>query len=293
LKERLFLYVLTFLCAVTASFSCPAQSTDETVGFTESVEEVSVLGTRLSSPGPEPAEVINSEQIVATQAATVAELMRFLPGITGIEPGGVGGVTEIYIRGADANFTTVFVNGVLMNDPTDTRGGGFDFSSISPVEINRIDVVRGPFSALYGSGALAGAINIDTRAPATDNLGGLFQATLGSDGYWQLGGGVYGPVAKGHAGLNANYVDFGWVLFMTPNTVPMKNFFPLRRPLPKESTRRVKTLEAFFYLKMTHTRAPLRAFMATCGSQMELLGILRSVRVFPAKAGPVESRKMG
>lgn len=197
------------LFALVTPFTCLAQSAEDSTGASNELEEIKVLGTRLSSPDPQPAEIISSEQIVAAQAATVASLMRFLPGVTGIEPGGAGGVTEIYIRGAEANFTTVFVNGVLMNDPTDARGGAFDFSSISPVEINRIEVVRGPFSALYGSGALAGAINIDTRAPVTENVGSLFQATIGSDDYWQLGGSVYGPIAKGHGSLNANHVDFG------------------------------------------------------------------------------------
>jgi len=197
------------LFALVAPFTSLAQSAEEPTNATDALEEITVLGTRLSSPEPQPAEVINSEQIVAMQAASVADLLRFLPGITSIEPGGAGGVTEVFIRGAEANFTTVFVNNVLMNDPTGARGGAFDFTSISPVEINRIEVVRGPFSALYGSGALAGAINIDTRAPATENLGSLFQATIGSDGYWQLGGSVYSPMARGHGGLNANYVDFG------------------------------------------------------------------------------------
>lgn len=221
--ERPSLSQVFLLFALVVPFTCLAQSAEKPADAEDSLEEIKVLGTRLSSPEPQPAEIIDSEQIVAIQAATVADLMRFLPGITGIEPGGAGGVTEVYIRGAEANFTTVFVNDVLMNDPTDARGGAFDFSSISPVEINRIEVVRGPFSALYGSGALAGAINIDTRAPATENPGSLFQATIGSDGYWQLGGSVYGPMAKGHGGLNANYVDFGEPTIGSTRTISSLN----------------------------------------------------------------------
>ena len=198
-----------FFAAAISSAFCLAALAEESVEDADSIEEITVLGSRLSPSEHQPPDTIVSEQIVAIQAATVGDLMRTIPGISVMEPGGPGGLTELFVRGADANFTTVFVNGVPMNDPIDARGGAFDFSSVSPVEIRRVEVVKGPFSALYGSGALAGAINIDTRAPASDSLGGLFQASLGTDGYWQLGGSVHGPVANGHAGLSANHIDYG------------------------------------------------------------------------------------
>jgi outer membrane receptor protein involved in Fe transport len=174
------------------------------------IDEVFVLGTRLSTAEPQTAEVITGEQIDAQQPLSVTDALRTLPGITAIEPGGAGGQSEVYLRGADAKFTAVFINGIRLNDPTSARrGGAFDFSSLIPGEIRRIEVVHGPFSALYGSGALAGAINIDTRAPLTDENAGDLQASIGTDGYWHGGGALYGPVLDGHAGIRLSHIDFG------------------------------------------------------------------------------------
>jgi len=195
-------------CAATISLPVFAQN-DASQPLTE-IDEVFVLGTRLSTPVPQTAEVITAEQIDEQQPLTVTDALRTLPGITAIEPGGAGGMSEVYLRGADANFTTVFINGIQLNDPTSARrGGAYDFSSLIPGEIRRIEVVYGPFSALYGSGALAGAINIDTRAPLTDKNAGQLQASIGTDGYWHAGGSLYGPVLGGHAGISLNHIDFG------------------------------------------------------------------------------------
>lgn len=175
----------------------------------DEIDEVMVLGTRLSTVIPQTVETVDAEQIETLQPLTVTNILRTLPGITAIEPGGAGGVTEVYLRGADANFTNVYINGILQNDSTDARGGGFDFSSLLPGDIHRIEVVRGPFSALYGSGALAGAISINTRTPRTEQFTSDLDASIGTSGYWHLGGGIYGPVASGYAGIRLSHIDFG------------------------------------------------------------------------------------
>jgi len=197
IRQGVTTIALLFTCLANAN-----PSTDE-------ISEITVLGTRLSTPGPQAAEVIDAEQIIERQALTVAELLRSVPGITAIEPGGAGGVTELYVRGADANFTTVFVDGVRLNDPTDARGGAFDFSSLVPAEIQRVEVVRGPFSALYGSGALAGAINIGTRPRNLSEFDGRMQASIGGDDYWSAGALVQGPLGSSQFGVGVNHVDFG------------------------------------------------------------------------------------
>ena len=202
------LHVGILTCAVMAV--CLPVFAQNNVGQPSTeIDEVVVLGTRLSTPVPQTVEVITSEQIDLQQPLTVTEALRTLPSITAIEPGGAGGVTEVYLRGADANFVTVFINGIRLNDSTDARGGAFDFTSLFPGQIRSIEVVRGPFSALYGSGALAGAINIDTRAPITDENSGQLHASIGTDGYWYAGGSLYGPMLDGHAGISLNHIDFG------------------------------------------------------------------------------------
>ena len=60
------------------------------------------------------------------------------------------------MRGADPNYTLVLVDGVRVNDPTNARGGSFDFSSLDVADVERVEIARGPYSAVYGGDALAG-----------------------------------------------------------------------------------------------------------------------------------------
>lgn len=91
------------------------------------------------------------------------EVLKQVPGLYVDQPGGRGGTSSVYIRGGDPNFTLVLIDGVEVNDPTNSRGGSFDFSTLSTDNIERIEIVRAPLSALYGSGAQSGVINIITR----------------------------------------------------------------------------------------------------------------------------------
>lgn len=116
-------------------------------------------------------------------------------GLTFFQSGGSGGLSYLMLRGGDPNFTTVLINGVNVNDPTNSRGGGFDLSSIDPASIERIDVYPGGQSLTQGSDAMAGAINIITRQAETPHftvragsegqVGGIIQAgtRLGNDWY--------------------------------------------------------------------------------------------------------------
>lgn len=107
--------------------------------------------------------VITREEIEARRADTVSELLQRVPGLYVDQPASRGGVTSVYIRGGDPNFTLVLIDGVKVNDPTNSRGGSFDFSTLSTDNIERIEVVRDPMSSIYGSDALSGVINIITK----------------------------------------------------------------------------------------------------------------------------------
>ena len=77
--------------------------------------------------------------------------------------GGRSGLSSLYIRGSDPNYTMVLLDGVPLNDPTNQRGGSVDLSSLTPERIERIEIVKGPASVFYGSDAMAGAVNIITQ----------------------------------------------------------------------------------------------------------------------------------
>jgi len=133
------------------------------------VEPVIVTGTRLPK-GLDPASpnvtTITAQQIAAGQPSSAAELLRWVPDVFVQQAGGRGSITSIFTRGAKPNFTLVLVDGVEINDSTNSRGGSYDFSSLSLDDIDHVEVVRGPASAIYGSGAVGGVINFVTTAPS-------------------------------------------------------------------------------------------------------------------------------
>ncbi|MGE0611251.1 MAG: TonB-dependent receptor plug domain-containing protein [Hyphomicrobiales bacterium] len=95
-----------------------------------------------------------------------ADALRGLPGVTVSRSGSFGALTQVRIRGAEANHTLVLIDGIEANAVSE---GEFDFSNLLVEDIERIEVIRGPQSGLYGSNALAGVVNIvtkDGRGPA-------------------------------------------------------------------------------------------------------------------------------
>ena len=145
--------------------------------------------------------VITAEEIERKQARVVSDLLREVPGVAVHRSGTMGTLTAVRIRGSEHGHTLVIIDGVKVNDPSNA-GATFDFADLLAADIERIEILRGPQSGLYGSDAIGGVINIITkrgRGPATASLtveGGSFRtgnisAGLrgGGDGYhFSLGG---------------------------------------------------------------------------------------------------------
>jgi outer membrane cobalamin receptor len=134
------------------------------------LETITVTGTRLPAPGNSTAAVtvIDAATAAATNRQSVPELLADVPGVHINIPGSRGSVGELFLRGGEPNFTAVLIDGIQVNDPTNTRGGSFDFSTLSVNEIERIEILRGPFSSIYGSDALSGIVNVITAEPGVD-----------------------------------------------------------------------------------------------------------------------------
>lgn len=111
------------------------------------------LGTSVS--------VVTSADLEARQIRHAADALRALPGVSVGRTGGFGGLTELRIRGAESDHTLVVIDGIVANS---VSSAGFDFSDLSAADIERIEVIRGPQSGLYGSGAIGGVVNIVTKA---------------------------------------------------------------------------------------------------------------------------------
>ena len=107
--------------------------------------------------------VITRAQIEASQAKDIAELLRFQAGVDIGRNGGIGQNTSVFMRGTDSNHTLVLIDGVRINPGTI---GGAALQNLDPDMIDRIEIVRGPRSALYGSDAIGGVIQIFTRRAA-------------------------------------------------------------------------------------------------------------------------------
>lgn len=127
--------------------------------------KVVVSATRLETPLREVASsmtVIDEQEIEQRQARTATEVLRSVPALDVVQTGGPGGQTSVSIRGAESDHTLVLIDGVEMNDPSDL-GRSFNFASLSTENIERIEILRGPQSTLYGSDAIGGVINIVTK----------------------------------------------------------------------------------------------------------------------------------
>ena len=121
--------------------------------------------------------VLEREQIAERQAPALLDLVQGVPGLATARTGGIGSQGSIFVRGGESRFARVLVDGVPVNQP----GGSFDFGSALPFELERVEVVRGAASSLYGTDALAGVIQLVTRrAQAGEHPGFHGEAEAGS-----------------------------------------------------------------------------------------------------------------
>ena len=146
--------------------------------------EIIVTGSRVATAPDDIAAnvtVLKREEFDVEKPAKLADVLRRVAGVHVDQVGGRGGTGSVYLRGADPNYTLVLVDGVRVNDPTNARGGSFDLSTLDIADVERVEIARGPYSAVYGGDALAGVINIVTRhAPpakahaSLDAMGGAY-----------------------------------------------------------------------------------------------------------------------
>ena len=131
----------------------------------EKTEEIVITATRIETASREVGSsitVITNQQIEERQNTTVLEVLRTVPAVDVVRSGGPGGQTSVFIRGAKSEHTLVLIDGIEMNDPI-TPGRSYDFANLTTDNIERIEIIRGPQSTLYGSDAIGGVINIITK----------------------------------------------------------------------------------------------------------------------------------
>jgi len=158
---------MLFAGAAAAALLTPAFAQTDPPGLRVLPETV-VTATRVATPIeriPAAVTVIDRETIERRGYSTLAQALAGVPGLRLRSSGGPGAETLAFIRGAETRHTLVLLNSVPVNDPS-LPGGLFDFGKDTLADVERIEVVRGPMSTLYGSGAVGGVINIITRRGA-------------------------------------------------------------------------------------------------------------------------------
>ncbi|MGC1888510.1 MAG: TonB-dependent receptor plug domain-containing protein [Stellaceae bacterium] len=155
------LAVLSILFVVHTDLASAADS--DALAEPVALPTVVVTPTRLPTPESEVGSsitVITEEEIQRKQERTLPDALKDVPGLNVVQTGGPGGTTSVFIRGANSNQTKVFIDGI---DATDPATGTFNFEHILTWDIERVEVVRGPQSGLYGADAIGGVINIITK----------------------------------------------------------------------------------------------------------------------------------
>jgi len=159
--------LLTAAAAVLIPLSARAGTPDDPV---DPLDDVVVTATRLpaiaqDTPG---ARAIDRETIDRRGAVFAADILSDLPGLSVVRSGAFGGVAQVRIRGAGPGKTLVLIDGVPVNDAAEIEGS-FDFGGFDLADVERIEVLSGPQSSLWGSDAIGGVIAFTTRE--TDGVG--------------------------------------------------------------------------------------------------------------------------
>jgi len=203
----------------TASAPCQAATPQRIALQVAPVREtVIVSATRTEAPADEvgaSVTVFTADDLARRDTPLVGDLLRSSPGAMVVRTGAPGGVTSLFIRGGESNHTKVLLDGIPINEP----GGTFNFSNVTSEGLERVEVVRGAQSALFGSDAMAGVVQLFTKRP--DRSDARPHADL------ELEGGTY-STGRGSALVSgaSGALDYalGVARLSTDNRVPNSQF---------------------------------------------------------------------
>jgi len=161
--KRLLNCVIVLLACLFMALSTTVCAQEKT-GVIE-MEEVIVTASRLEEPlrySPDSVTVVTGEEIQKKGKKTVIDVLRAVPGVSIAQYGQFGGGASIYLRGTNNAHTLIMIDGVRVGDPM-ASDGKMSISDLSTDNIERIEIIRGAQSVLYGSDAIGGVINIITK----------------------------------------------------------------------------------------------------------------------------------
>ncbi len=219
-------FVLAALCArALAAASAPSSDSPDSADSADSSGSVIISATRLPTPESEVGSsvtVITAQDIAARQERTLPDVLEDVPGLNVVQTGGPGGTSAVYLRGSNANHTKFLIDGIDVSDPSNPAAT-YDFAHLLTEDIERVEVLRGPQSGLYGSDAIGGVINIITKSGSGPAQLGA-SAEGGSFDTFNQTGSLRGSSDQFHYSANVEHFHSG----ATPVT-------PLELLLPGES----------------------------------------------------------
>ena len=180
---------------------------DQTIIIADPVRDSSItviasgLDDRISGTG-QPVSIIGADEIAQIQGGDIARAVERLPGVTLNRNGGPGGFTGVHVRGSDAEQLLVLVDGVPVADPA-APANGFDFGTLLPGGIDKIELLRGSNSTIWGSEAMGGVLEVTTAA--RDGAGA--NAEYGAPRTWYAQGYVTRSSRSLSYGLNGAFLD--------------------------------------------------------------------------------------
>ena len=164
------------LIAILAAAGASASVLPTDAAANDALEQIIVTGARtpiVATDLGSAVTIITRDDIDARQARYVSDLLRGVPGFAVSHSGVVGSQTQVRVRGSEANHVLVLIDGVRANDPA--TGDEFRWEYLATANIERIEIVRGPQSALWGSDAVGGVVHIITRTGEGPGLDGYLE----------------------------------------------------------------------------------------------------------------------
>jgi vitamin B12 transporter len=186
---RCFLFLFTFLIVSSTAVSAQAPAGPPPTSPITIQESVVVTATGREMPESNVGAsitVLERRDIDERHALSTIDLLRMIPGTVAVRSGGVGNLTGVFVRGGESTYNKVLLDGMPLNEP----GGAFNFASLSPENIERIEVLRGAHSALFGSDAMASVIQLFSARPESGRPQINFTVDAGTYDTAHVAGGV-------------------------------------------------------------------------------------------------------
>src|SRR5436190_1626014 len=202
----------------TADVACDTAPLRVVLAVAPVHETVVVSATRTEAPADQVGASVTAftaADLERKQIPLVADLLRASPGVMVVRSGGAGAQTSLFVRGGESNYNKVLLDGIPLNEP----GGTFNFSNVTSENLERVEIVRGAHSALFGSDAMSSVVQLFTKR--AEGAARQPHVSLSLEGGTFGTGRATGSIAGKSGGFD---YSFGAAQLVTDNEAPNNDF---------------------------------------------------------------------